>query len=59
MKVWIERCKEANNDRLSWHGVSSLVKEPQHSGDTNITQMETYLAYGSKYYQVNIFTHST
>ena len=58
MKVWIEQCKQANNDRISWYGVPTLVKEDQHSGDTNITLREIDLAYSLKYYQVIRFTHT-
>lgn len=50
MKVWIERCKQTNNGRLSWYGESTLVKKAQHSGDTNLTQREIDLAYVLKYY---------
>ena len=59
MKLSIEQCKQANNGRLSWYGVSSLVKEALRIGDTNITQREIDLAYGLKYCQTHIFTHTT
>ena len=58
MKVWIEQCKQANNSRLSWYGVSSLFKEAQHTRDINIRKREIDLAYGLKDYQENIFTHT-
>lgn len=59
MKVWIERCKPSNNGRLSWYGVSTLVKEVERRGDTNIIQMGIDLAYGLKDAQASIFTHTT
>jgi hypothetical protein len=58
MKVWIERCIQSNNGRLSWFGVATLVKEVERKGDTNLTQREIDLAYGLKDKQVNIFTHT-
>ena len=59
MKVWIEQCKQSNNGRLSWYGVSTLVKEAECRGYTNITHREIDLAYGLKYGQESIFTHTT
>lgn len=59
MKVWIEQYKKDSNGRLSWCGVSTLVKEAQWNGDTNLTRREIDLAYGLKYYQPSIFTHTT
>ena len=58
MKVWIERCKQSNNGRLSWYGLSTLVKEVEHRENTNITKGEIDLAYGLKDAQVSIFTHT-
>ena len=48
MKVWIEQCKQSNNGWLSWYGVSTLVKEAECRGYTNITHREIDLAYGLK-----------
>ena len=59
MKVWVERCKQTNIGRLSWYGVSTLVNEDEHRGDTNTTQREIDLAYGLKDAQESIFTHTT
>ena len=58
MKVWIERCKEYNNGRLSWECVSTLVKEDELKWDTNLTQRKIDLAHGLKY-KAKIFIHTT
>ena len=58
MKVWIEWCKESNNGRLTWEGVSTLVKEVELKQDTNITQREIDLAHGLKDKFESIFTHA-
>ena len=47
MKVWIEICIQRDG-RLSWEGVSTLVIEAHHNGDTNFTEREIDLAYGLK-----------
>ena len=47
MKVWIERCEKLGHG-ISLEGVASLVKESHRNGDTNLTEMEINLAYGSK-----------
>ena len=57
MKVWIERCIQSNNDRLSWYGVATLVKEVERKGEINFTQRKIDLAYGLKDKQASIFTH--
>ena len=59
MMVWIEWCKQSNNGKLSWYDVSTLVKETECRGDTNITNREIELAYGLKDAQASIFTHTT
>ena len=59
MKVWIEQCKQSNNSRLSWYGVSTLVEEAGRRGDTNITYRKIDLAYGLKDAQASIYTHTT
>ena len=38
-KVWIVTCIQCDG-RLSWEGVSTLVIEAHHNGDTNIMHRE-------------------
>jgi hypothetical protein len=45
MKVWIDRCKECHDGRLSWKELSELVREAHRNGDSNVTQREIDLAY--------------
>jgi hypothetical protein len=53
MKVCIDRCIQREG-RLSWEGVSTLVIEAHHNGDTNLTQQEIDLAHGLKDKQASI-----
>jgi hypothetical protein len=58
IKVWIERCIQSNNGRLSWYvNVATLVKESKRKGDTNLKQREIDLSYGLKDKQASIFTY--
>ena len=50
MKVWIDSC----NDRLSWEGVATLLKEAHRNQDTNLAQRQIDLAYGLKYKKESI-----
>ena len=59
MKVWIEQCTKYNNGRLTWEGVSTLVKEAELRRDTNLTQREIALAHDLRYKHASIFTHTT
>ena len=45
MTVWIERCQHSGQT-LTWEGVSSLVKEAHHNGDSNVMSMVVDLVKG-------------
>ena len=45
MTVWIERCQHFGRT-LTWEGVSSLVKEDHHNGDSNVMPMVVDLVKG-------------
>jgi hypothetical protein len=57
MNVWIERCKQHNQGRLSWQRLFELVREAHCNEDANVTQREIDLAYGLKDGHVRNFTH--
>ncbi len=53
MKIWIEQC-EQHDSRLSWEGMSTLIKMAHHNDDPNLMQREIDLAFGLKDKHVSI-----